>query len=67
MAEIIEKHDNDRVIKHTCKCCGTIFTERERNLYVQEYHAMFETILSYYCNCPNCKRECNVDISECLK
>lgn len=48
MAKIIEKHDNDKNYIFTCPVCGTIFTERERNIDTDI------GILSKV-RCPNCE------------
>ena len=57
MAEIIEKHDNDKTYMFTCPTCGTKFTERERKLhrginFVGDYIGpdMYEI------TCPNCEK-----------
>ena len=59
MGDIIIKKDNDKKYVFTCSICGTIFTERERNIEKQEldfgYIGRSDIQNRYVTNCPNCK------------
>lgn len=60
MANIIKKKDNDKKYVFTCPICGTIFTERERNIEPTSiYEAKIEQQIgiigeAYNLKCPNC-------------
>lgn len=58
MADIIKKKDNDKKFVFECPICGTIFTERERN--IEKYgnlDTMAESVsmFRYVVRCPNCE------------
>ena len=53
MAKIIEKHDNDKNYIFTCPVCGTVFTERERN--VSTAIGINGSIMASRVRCPNCE------------
>lgn len=53
MAKIIEKHDNDKNYIFTCPVCGTVFTERERN--VESAIGINGRIMTSRARCPNCE------------
>ena len=55
MADIIKKKDEDTVFVFKCPICGTIFTERERN--IGKNINIGGLLLGYVVDCPNCKRE----------
>lgn len=55
MANIIKKKDNDKEYVFTCPICGTIFTERERNIGKNTTTDGFLT--GYITTCPNCGRD----------
>lgn len=57
MADIIKKKDNDKKFVFTCPICGTVFTERERNI---DKYADWELetglfLFDYKVRCPNCE------------
>ena len=58
MADIIKKKDNDKEYVFTCPICGTIFTERERNIEKQEWDfgdiGEINIFTKYIVHCPNC-------------
>ena len=58
MGDIIVKKDNDKKFVFTCPICGTIFTERERNIEKQEWDfgdmAEYYAPVRYIVHCPNC-------------
>ena len=53
MAKIIEKHDNDKNYIFTCPVCGTVFTERERN--IESDIGINGSIMVSRVRCPNCE------------
>lgn len=52
MAKIIEKHDYDKNYIFTCPVCGTVFTERERN--IRANITLGECANGIPIRCPNC-------------
>ena len=58
MADIIKKKDNDKKFVFTCPICGTIFTERERNIDKYGGDCKLENGMvsfDYKVRCPNCE------------
>ena len=55
MANIIKNKDNDKEYVFTCPICGTIFTERERNIGKNTTADGF--LIGYVVDCPNCGRD----------
>lgn len=68
MSQIIKQKDNDKEYIFTCPVCGTIFTERERNIEKQEwdygYIGEYNISVKYISRCPNCN---TVDIHQELE
>ena len=56
MANIIKKKDNDKEYVFTCPVCGTVFTERERNIDTG-MSFLNGNPLSHIVKCPNCGRQ----------
>jgi len=54
MSRIIEKHDDDKEYIFTCPICGTVFTEKERNIH-EVINDGYRNI-TYNVFCPNCNR-----------
>lgn len=57
MGDIIKKKDNDKKFVFTCPMCGTIFTERERNIdkYGDYELDKGRVLFGYKVRCPNCE------------
>jgi transcription elongation factor Elf1 len=57
MGDIIKKKDNDKKFVFECPICGTIFTEKERNIekYVDNELEIGIFSFSYKVRCPNCE------------
>lgn len=57
MAYIIKEKNNDKEYVFTCPICGTIFTERERNIEKYGDYKLEIGIFSfdYKVRCPNCE------------
>lgn len=53
MAKIIERHDNDKNYIFTCPICGTVFTERERN--IEPSIGIDGKAHGFVLQCPNCR------------
>ena len=54
MGKIVKKNDNDKEYIFTCPICGTIFTERERN--IDSAIDIDGITLNSLVKCPNCDR-----------